>query len=129
MDMSFLGSIGHLMALKELLELIYAPNVVDHILTGKAVSRAVRAHILLDAVMNELLLSDHLRGTQGKTAEDSQIRDDEPMSGLAEDDIIHPDVSVARILYDELMEGTRSDDDVASDPILDKISRVLQTLT
>ena len=103
----------------------YMPNAVDHILTGKAVSRAVRAHILLDA----LLLSDPLRGTQGRTVEDSQVRDDEPMSGWAEDDVIHPDVSVARILYDELMEGTRSADDVASDPIPDKISRVLQTLT
>ena len=111
--------------LKELLQLIYVPNAVDHILTRKAVPRAVRAHILLDA----LLLSDPLRGTQGRTVEDSQVRDDEPMSGWAEDDVIHPDVSVARILYDELMEGTRSADDVASDPILDKISRVLQTLT
>ena len=42
------------------------------------------------------------------------------MSGWAEDDVIHPDVSVARILYDELMEGRRSADDVASDPILAK---------
>ena len=115
--------------LKELLELIYAPNAVDHILTGQAVSRAVREHILLDAVLNALLLSDPLRGTQGRAAEDSQVRDDEPMSGLADDDVIHPDVSVARILCDELMEGTRSADDIASDPILDKISRVLQTLT
>ena len=125
MEMSFLGSLGHLMAgsgLKELLQLIYVPNAVDHIITGKAVSRVVLAHIILD----ELLLSDPLRGTQGRTAE---VRHDEPMSGWAEDDVIHPDVSVARILYDELMEGTRSADDVASDPILDKISRVLQTLT
>ena len=115
--------------LKELLELIYAPNAVDHILTGKAVSRVVRAHILLDAVLNALLLSDPLRETQGRTAEDSQVRDDEQMSGLAKDGVIHPDVSVARILCDELMEGTRSADDVGSDPILDKISKVLQTLT
>ena len=74
MDMSFLGSIGHLMtnsALQELLELIYTPNAVDHMLTGKAVSRLVRAHILLDAVLNALLPSDPLRGTQGRTAEDS----------------------------------------------------------
>ena len=37
-EMSFLGSIGHLMAgsgLRELLELIYASNPVDHIMTGK----------------------------------------------------------------------------------------------
>ena len=103
----------------------YMPNAVEHILTGHTVSRAVRAHILLGA----LLLSDPLRGTQGRAVEDSQVRDDEPMSGWAEDYVIHPDVSVARILYDKLMEGTRSADDVASDPILDKISRVLQTLT
>ena len=74
---------------------------MDHIITGKAVSRHVGAHILLDAVLNALLLSDPLRGTQGRTAEDSQVRDGEPMRGLAEDNVIHPDV---RILYNELME-------------------------
>ena len=47
-QMSFLGAIGHLMAesgLKELLEMIYASNAVDHMLSGKAVSRAVRGHL------------------------------------------------------------------------------------
>ena len=42
MEMSFLGCIGHLMAgsgLKELLEVIYASNAVDNVLTGKAISR------------------------------------------------------------------------------------------
>ena len=129
MEMIFLGSIGHLMTgLQELLELIYTPNAVDHILTGKVVhvSRPVRAHVLLDAVRNAFLLSEPLRGTQGRTAEDSQVRDGETMSGLAEDNVIHPDV---RILYYELTEWTRSADDVASDPILDKISKVIQTLT
>ena len=53
-EMSFIGSIGHLIAesgLKELLELIYAPNAVEHILTGKAIARAVRAHLLVDVVL------------------------------------------------------------------------------
>ena len=39
--MSFIGSIGHLIGesgLKELLELIYVPNAVEHILTGKAIA-------------------------------------------------------------------------------------------
>ncbi len=39
--MSFLGSIGHLMAasgLQEVLELIYAPNAVIHMLSGKAIA-------------------------------------------------------------------------------------------
>ena len=61
--MSFLGSIGHLMAesgLRELLELIYASNAVDHIMTGKAISRAVRAHLIVDATLNALLYSQAL---------------------------------------------------------------------
>ena len=44
MEMSFLGSIGHIMTgsgLQELLELIYTPNAVDHIITGKSVSSRI----------------------------------------------------------------------------------------
>ena len=62
-EMSFLGSIGHLMAgsgLRELLELIYASNAVDHMMTGKAISRAVRAHLIVDAALNALLYSQAL---------------------------------------------------------------------
>ncbi len=50
MQMSFLGSIGHLMAgsgLQELLEIVYAANSVKHMLTGKAISRAIRGHLLV----------------------------------------------------------------------------------
>jgi len=46
--------------LKELLELIYVSTAVEHILTGKAISRAVRAHLVLDAVLNVSLLSNSL---------------------------------------------------------------------
>ena len=59
-EISFLRSIGHLMAgsgLKELLQLIYASNAVDYILTGKAIARAVRAHLIVDAALNALLYS------------------------------------------------------------------------
>ena len=47
--MSFLGSIGHLMAgtgLQDILEVIFAGNTVTHILSGKAVACAVRGHLL-----------------------------------------------------------------------------------
>ena len=59
-EMSFLGCIGHLMAasgLQELLELIYASNAVVHILSGKAIVRAVRGHFLVDAALNAIILS------------------------------------------------------------------------
>lgn len=63
-EMSFLGSIGHLMAgsgLREVLELIYASNAVDHILSGKAIARAVRAHLIVDGALNALLYSEALK--------------------------------------------------------------------
>ena len=40
MEMSFLGSIGHLMTrsgIKELFENIYAPKAVEQIMSGKAI--------------------------------------------------------------------------------------------
>ena len=57
--MSFLGSIGTLMAgsgLSDALEVCYGPNAVEHMMTGKAVSRAVRAHFMVDAALGRLLL-------------------------------------------------------------------------
>ena len=58
-QMSFLGSIGRIMTgsgLRELLELVYAPNTVNHIMTGKAVSRAVRGYMLVDMALGSLLV-------------------------------------------------------------------------
>ena len=75
-EMSFLGSIGHLMAgsgLRELLELINASNAVDHIMTGKAISRAVRAHLIVDATLNALLYSQALKVPVPHTTEQGGI--------------------------------------------------------
>jgi len=60
-EMSFLGCIGHLMAasgLQELLEQIYAPNTVVHMLNGKAISRALRGHFLVNAALNGLIMAN-----------------------------------------------------------------------
>ena len=41
LDMSFLGSIGHLMSasgLQHILELVYAPHAVVHMFTGNAIA-------------------------------------------------------------------------------------------
>ena len=60
-QMSFLGCIGHLMAgsgLQELLELVYAKNAVIHMLSGKAVSRAIRGYFLVDGALNTMLASN-----------------------------------------------------------------------
>lgn len=59
--MSFMGCIGHTMAdsgLKELLSVIYAENSVDHILTGHAYYRAIRANILTQLALIKLILKN-----------------------------------------------------------------------
>ena len=60
MQMSFLGSIGHLMAgsgLQERIEVVFTGNAVRNMLTGKALSRAVRGHMLVDASLNTILVA------------------------------------------------------------------------
>ena len=62
-EMSFLGYIGHVMGgcgLKEVLELVYATNTVGHMLSGKALARAVRGHFLVDSALNALLVNECL---------------------------------------------------------------------
>ena len=57
--MSFLGCMGRLAAgsgLQQLLEVVFAQNSVTHMLTGKAIARAVRGHFLADAVLNAELI-------------------------------------------------------------------------
>ena len=58
MEMIFFSSIGQLMGDSEVLEVVYANNSVSHMLTGKAVFRAIRGHFLVDAALNTLLLAD-----------------------------------------------------------------------
>jgi hypothetical protein len=59
-QMNYLGAIGNIMSgsgLQEVLESVYASNAVTHMLSGKAVSRAVRGHFLVARALYSLLLS------------------------------------------------------------------------
>ena len=42
--------------LQEMLELIYAPNAVVHMLSGKAIAPAIRVHFIVDVALNALML-------------------------------------------------------------------------
>ena len=58
--MSFMGSISSMMkgsGLEEALETVYGPNAVAHIITGKAVSRALRGPALVNQLMSAVLPS------------------------------------------------------------------------
>jgi hypothetical protein len=57
--MSFLGSIGTVMGgsgIEDALQVIYGTDTVSHMLSGRAVSRAIRGHFLLDSALSVLLL-------------------------------------------------------------------------
>ena len=59
-SMSFLGSIGHLMTssgLQTMLKCVYAENL-HHMLSGKAISRAVRGHLLVIASLHAITMSE-----------------------------------------------------------------------
>ena len=57
--MSFMGSIGYIMAgsgLKEVWETVYAPKSTEKMMTGHSFARALRAHLLTHAALGQLLL-------------------------------------------------------------------------
>lgn len=59
--MNVLGLIGQVMdgsGIKETIVLIYTEDTAPHILSGKAVSRAIRAHFILDDALHVLLFKD-----------------------------------------------------------------------
>ena len=105
--MSFLGSIGTFMdgsGITQALERVYGPNAVAHMMTGKAVARAVRGHLLLDsALMVKLMrmicpvidLRQHYSNTTS--------------CNIDVDDRQHDDTSCDVDEYDHLLEGVDED--------------------
>ena len=61
MLMNLLGAIGTLMeetGLKSIFETVYGENTVGHIMTGKAVQRALRGHLLVEKCLHSLLITE-----------------------------------------------------------------------
>ncbi|KAH3866988.1 hypothetical protein DPMN_030112 [Dreissena polymorpha] len=59
--MNLLGAIGSLMegtGLKNILENVYWENAIVHIMTGKAVQRALRGNLLVDKCLYSQLISE-----------------------------------------------------------------------
>ena len=141
MQMSFLCSIGHLMAgsgLQELIEVVFAGNAVRHILTGKAISRAVRGHMLVDAALNTILVAEayHIplptketdepkRDTASTDPENDDVETDQQKQGTVD---VTSDITEAKDLYDKAMLSTLSVEDVCSAGVLVRIKGKLDDL-
>ncbi|CAH3177828.1 unnamed protein product [Porites lobata] len=124
-EMSFLGTIGHLMAgsgLRELLELIYASNAVDHILTGKAIARAVRAHLIVDAALNAPLYSAAL-GVPIPQHQHAGMVTLDANNSQSQNKILQE----AHALFKGLMEKKMSVEEVSATGVLDVIQQRANT--
>ena len=145
-QMSFLGSIGHLMAgsgLQELLEVVFTGNAVRHMLTGKAIPRAVRGHILVDAALNTILVAKayHIplqtketdepkRDTASTDPENYDVEIGQQKQGTVD---VTSDIAEAKYLYDRAMLSILSVEEVCSAGVLVRIKGKLcdlkQTMT
>ena len=89
-------------------------------MSGKAISRAVRAHLLLDAVLNGLLLSKSmdvpLPCAAGVEQDDAESSDKTLCT--------NSDLKAAESLYDELMPMTKSAEEVANDEAIARIQAI-----
>ena len=62
--MSFMGSIGSMMkgsGIEEALGTVYGSNIVTHIISGKAVSRVLQGHVLIEAALVAKLMQSILQ--------------------------------------------------------------------
>ena len=106
--MNLLGAFGTLMngsGLSEVLQEIYGPNAVQHMMAGKAISRAVRGHMIVDSALSALLVTDVF-----------------PRNEDGSPHYLHKE---ACDLLGNVMNGKQSVEDVESSTALSKIATIL----
>ncbi|CAG2213079.1 unnamed protein product [Mytilus edulis] len=119
-EMSFLGSIGRLMAgsgLHEVLETVYASNAVNHMLSGKAVSRAVRGFMMVENALHILLMKESFRVSLPNAHETDTEADSSECDEIVEK---------ACELYDRFVAGEETTESVEQSSILSEISTKLE---
>ena len=95
-------------------------------LSGKAIARAVRAHFIVDAALNAMMLTDVLdaplpiqpdKSNSNYNAEEATMPPD-----MSDEVIDTPDLDEARVLlYEKLMDGTVSVEDICWYDVLNRI--------
>ncbi len=112
--MSFVGSIGHLMdgsGLQDVIELIYAADTVPYILNGKAISRAIRAHQIVDSALHACLMSDVFNS-----------------EALSENLVVNEEEQRAlRAIFDDFVAKKLSVKDIASSPLMKKLQNIVES--
>lgn len=99
--MSFLGSVGTCMegsGLADLFENVYGKNTVNHIMTRKVISRALRCNYLADSALRLILLELILPTERNEDEVDKHIEKLQSQVGM----LNTGDVQVLSVMYDQL---------------------------
>ena len=135
--------------LLELLELVYAQNAVGHMPSGKAISRPVRGHLLVDSALNALLTakafgvsvpdiltpeakgqtntaSDHSKAESDSIRTETEFGMDESVETDTENEQLPEDLNATIKLYDKLTDNDISVDSVCSESVLDRVQQRIQ---
>lgn len=134
MEMSFLGCIGHLMAgsgLQELLQIIYAENAVRHMLTVKAISKALRGQLLVVAALNTMLTANAFNipiPTSLQSEHDSQEADRQSEDNQIQSDlqVAADSLSEAQKLLNQLLTKESDAEEISSSECLKRIMTNIQ---
>ena len=116
--------------LEEAMELVYAENSVRHIISGKAVSRALRAHFLAEsALVNKLMaLLIDISGTEKEDYEEN-VEIDQYSEYILEDSEQYGTVHIADLKAELESFSTGLDEDVVFDielyPTIAKLQDIL----
>ena len=110
--MSFLGSVGCLMSgsgLEDIMELNYGTCTVSHILSGKAVSRAIRGHFLVHgALMMKLFQYLLPQSAFSSFEEESDTQDGVPEISVEPPVLSEDDVDELRLICDSTVKNRLS---------------------
>ena len=123
--MSFLGSVGEVMkgsGIGEALETVYGKNTVLQIMSGKAVTRAIRGHFLMESVLMNKLISklDDFQQDESNAAKEqiaeflTEIEEvlrhspEEGLNKLEESDILNRLSTLLDRLQQSLSESSRT---------------------
>ena len=111
-----------------MLSLTYADNAVTHMLTGKAVERAVRGHSLVDAALNSMLVAKtygvSLPLIQRNCVEfDDSLQDEESMEESMD---VESELEEVGRLYDNIEADSSKFDDICKADALKTVCNKVQ---
>ena len=116
--------------LQEILEIVYADNAVKHILSGKAISRAIRGHLLVAAALNTMLVANAFNlplPTPDVDGDDSEPSKEDGENALDCENSADENLIQAGELFNDLMDDPSTIGNVLTSDALMKVADQIQS--